>query len=101
VTTRQTVPEGPVRRPLGELPTAVVLFIAGFGIVAVTLGYWRRGIFLVGVAAMAGAVLRLVLRGRDAGLLVVRSRAFDVLALALIGGAIMILAAVVPGSTTG
>ena len=46
-----------------------------FGIVAVTLGHWRRGIFLVGVAAMTAAVLRLVLRGRDAGLLVVRSRA--------------------------
>jgi hypothetical protein len=101
VTAHQAVPEGPVRRPLGELPTAVVLFIAAFGIVAVTLGYWRRGIFLVGVAAMTGAVLRLVLRGRDAGLLVVRSRVFDVLALALIGGAVMILAAVVPGSTTG
>ena len=28
VTARQAVPEGPVRRPLGELPTAVVLFIA-------------------------------------------------------------------------
>ena len=66
-----------------------------------TLGYWRRGIFLVGVAAMTGALLRLVLRGRDAGLLVVRSRAFDVLALGVIGGAVMILAAVVPGSATG
>ena len=90
-------PQGPVRRPWGELPIALVLLVAAGGLTAITLGHWRRGMFLVGLAALVGALLRLVLRSRDAGLLVVRSRVFDVLALGAIGAAVMILATVVPG----
>jgi Protein of unknown function (DUF3017) len=101
VTTQPVVPGGPVRRPFGELPTAVVVLIAGFGMVAVTLGHWRRGMFLVGVAALVAALLRLVLRSRDAGLLVIRGRVFDVVALVLIGGTVLVLTAVVPGTSTG
>jgi hypothetical protein len=97
-----TVPQqGPVRRPFGELPFAVVLLVAAGGLTAVTLGHWRRGMFLVGVAALVGALFRLVLRSRDAGLLVVRGRVFDVIALGAIGAAVMILATVVPGATSG
>jgi Protein of unknown function (DUF3017) len=92
---------GPVRRPLGELPTAVVLLIAAAGVAGITLDHWRKGMFLVGLAAMVAAVLRLVLRTRDAGLLVVRSRAFDVLALIVIGTAVLALTAVVPGASSG
>ena len=88
--------DGPVRRPLGELPTALVLFIAGGGLVAVGLDHWRRGIFLIGVAALVAALLRLLLRTRDAGLLAVRSRAFDVAALIGMGTAILILTKAVP-----
>ncbi|MDX6209336.1 MAG: hypothetical protein QOF82_1054 [Frankiales bacterium] len=90
---------GPVRRPLGELPVAVVLLIAGGGVAAIMLSHWRRGMFLVGLAALVAALLRLVLRSRDAGLLVVRSRAFDVLALTLMGAAVLVLTAVVPGQS--
>jgi DUF3017 family protein len=93
--------QGPVRRPFGELPIALVLLVAGGGLTAVTLGHWRRGMFLVGIAALVGALLRLVLRSRDAGLLVVRSRAFDVLALGAIGAAVVVLATVVPGAAAG
>jgi hypothetical protein len=57
--------------------------------------------FLVGFAALVGALLRLVLRSRDAGLLVVRGRVFDVIALGAIGAAVMILATVVPGASSG
>ena len=91
--------QGPVRRPFGELPIGLVLLVAGGGLTAITLGHWRRGMFLVGLAALVGALLRLVLRSRQAGLLVVRSRVFDVLALASMGAAVMILATVVPGIT--
>jgi hypothetical protein len=101
VTGQPELPGGPVRRPLGELPTAVVLLVAGFGVAAVMLGHWRKGMFLVGLAALVAALLRLVLRTRDAGLLVVRGRAFDVLALACIGGAVLVLTAVVPATTPG
>ena len=96
-----TTQQGPVRRPLGELPTAVVLLVAGFGIAGVTLGHWRRGMFLVGLAALVAAVLRLVLRGRDAGLLVVRGRTFDVVALTVIGVSVLLLTAIVPGAAPG
>ena len=89
--------QGPVRRPLGELPIGLVLLVAAGGLAAITLGHWRRGMFLVGLAALIGALLRLVLRSRDAGLLVVRSRVFDVLALAAMGAGVMILTTVVPG----
>jgi hypothetical protein len=93
--------QGPVRRPLGELPIALVLLVAGGGLAGITLGHWRRGMFLVGLAALVGALLRLVLRSRDAGLLVVRSRVFDVIALGAIGAAVMILTTVVPRATSG
>lgn len=89
--------QGRVRRPFGELPIALVLLVAGGGLVAITLGHWRRGMFLVGLAALIAALLRLVLRSRDAGLLVVRSRVFDVLVLSAMGAAVMILTTVVPG----
>jgi hypothetical protein len=88
--------DGPVRRPLGELPTALVLFIATGGLIAVTLDHWRKGMFLIGLAALVGAVFRLVLRTRDAGLLAVRSRAFDVVALIGMGAVVVILTRVVP-----
>jgi hypothetical protein len=91
--------QGPVRRPFGELPIALVLLVAVGGLTAVTLGHWRRGMFLVGLAALVGAVLRLVLRSRDAGLLVVRGRVFDVIWLASTGVAVMILTTVVPRGT--
>ncbi|MDX6228639.1 MAG: hypothetical protein QOI76_2029 [Frankiales bacterium] len=92
---------GRVRRPLGELPVAVVLLIAGGGVAAITLSHWRRGMFLVGLAALVAAVLRLVLHSRDAGLLVVRSRVFDVLALTFMGVAVLVLTHVVPASGSG
>jgi hypothetical protein len=97
----QAAPPGsaaPVRRPLGELPAAVVLLVAAGGMVAITLGHWRRGMFLVGLAALVAAALRLVLRSRDAGLLVVRSRGLDVLTMVVIGAAVVVLALVVPGA---
>jgi hypothetical protein len=97
VTTSPQVPtDTRARRPFGELPVALVLFIAGGGLVAAGLDHWRRGIFLIGLAALVGAVLRLLLRTRDAGLLAVRSRGFDVVALMAMGTAILVLTGAVP-----
>jgi hypothetical protein len=92
---------GPVRRPLGELPFAVVLLIAGVGIAAISLAHWRRGVFLVGLAALVAAMFRLVLRSRDAGLLVVRSRVFDVVALCTMGVGVILLTILVPAAASG
>jgi hypothetical protein len=101
VSTQPETHTGPVRRPLGELPVAVVLLIAGGGIVAIMLSHWRKGMFLVGLAALVAAALRLVLRSRTAGLLVVRSRVFDVVALACMGSAVLVLTHLVPALGSG
>jgi hypothetical protein len=51
---------------------------------------------MVGTAVVAAAVFRLVLPSRRAGLLVVRSRLFDVTVLAVLGLAILALGLAVP-----
>ena len=81
---------------LHEAPLALVVGTVTAGLVAVALNYWRTGLFLVAGALVLGALLRLVLPEREAGLLVVRSRALDVVALGLLGVGIGVLAAVVP-----
>lgn len=80
------------------------LVIVGLGVLA-GLGYavlagkdaWRVGCVIIGAALGAGALLRLVLPQRAAGLLAVRGRAFDVFFLVLGGAAIIVLALLVPG----
>lgn len=87
---------GEDRGGLHEAPLASVLLVVAAGLVAVALDYWRTGLFLVAGALVTAALLRLVLPTRDAGLLAVRSRAVNVVALALIGVGLGVLAAVVP-----
>lgn len=84
------------RWPVREAPLLAVAAIAGLGLLAVALHYWRKGLYVIGVALLVGAALRLLLPARRAGLLAVRSRTADVTTLALLGAAIVILAAVVP-----
>lgn len=68
----------------------------------VWLHHPRIGLYLLGVVLAGLGVLRLVLPARDAGLLVVRSRAFDVLLLVLLALAVTVVASVTrfpaPGS---
>lgn len=73
----------------------VALSAGGLGIVA--LGPWRRGVTLIGVALVVGAVARGLLRDRDAGMLRVRrNRWVDVLMLGGVGVALILLAGVIP-----
>jgi hypothetical protein len=51
---------------------------------------------LIGASLGVGAVERIALPSRDAGLLQVRTKAFDVTVLAVTGAAIIALAIVVP-----
>lgn len=78
------------------LPLLAVLGAVGVGLVAVELHYWRSGTQMVGLAVLLAAVLRLALPERRAGLLAVRSRAYDVAVLLVVGGGVVVLAAVVP-----
>jgi hypothetical protein len=69
---------------------------AGLGIALVGTNSWRLGCLMIGGALAVGAVERLVLPARQAGLLEVRSRWFDVAVLGLAGAAVIALAIAVP-----
>ena len=85
---------------LQQRPWPLLVVVAGvaLGLVVGMLGEstWRLGSLLIGVSLLAGAVERLVLPDRAAGLLQVRTKAFDVAVLALAGAAVVALALVVP-----
>jgi DUF3017 family protein len=68
-----------------------VLAIVAAGFVYLTLepGHWRRGTGVLAVALLTAAVLRVVLRGYDAGLLAVRSKWLDALFYLILGGCIL------------
>jgi hypothetical protein len=80
-------------------PLMVVLIGVAVGLALAVIGQqtWRAGSLLVGTSLLVGAVIRGALPGRDAGLLQVRSRPFDVTVLILGGIAIIALSIVVPG----
>lgn len=84
----------PVRRRLDPL----LLIVAGVAVGAVVAGlhHPQPGMFVVSAALALAALLRLVLRPRTAGSLVVRSRHTDVLVLATLAVGIGVLAAVTP-----
>ena len=79
---------------------AVVVVVAA-GVAVLTLHHLRLGLYVIAAGLAAAAVLRLLLRPRAAGSLVVRSRHADVVVLAALAVAIAVLAAVTPlaGST--
>ncbi|MFN7245036.1 MAG: DUF3017 domain-containing protein, partial [Dietzia cercidiphylli] len=84
-----------------QWPLALVL--AGL---AVALGFvmferWRRGAFLLGLIALAAAVLRGVVPDERARLLGVRSKGFDVAFYAAIGVVVLWLATSIDSLGTG
>lgn len=83
-------------KSLTQWPLLVVIGICGLGLVLVFFGHWRIGTSLFGFGLVFGALERIVLPRRVAGMLNVRSRLFDVIALAGMGLSILILAFLVP-----
>lgn len=67
-----------------------VVFLAALALVIADR--WRRGALVVGIAVALAAVLRLVLTDEHAGLLMVRSKTFDVTAMSLVAAAMVYLA---------
>jgi hypothetical protein len=89
------------RRPflaglLRQLPLLAVLVAVGIGLLLVALDHWRRGLVVVGLALVGGAVLRLLLPLRRAGFLAVRSRTVDVVLLAGTGLTLAVIALTIP-----
>ena len=84
--------------PLAWLPYLVVLAGVGAGMFIVWQGskYAGRVSALVGVSLLAGALARLILPARWAGLLSSRRKASDVLAFAAFGAAVLAVAIALP-----
>jgi hypothetical protein len=85
---------------VGGLVYLVVLALSAVGLGVVAFGPWRRGVALVGVALVLAALARLVLTELNAGMLRVRGKLFDVVALGAVGAVLILLAAVIPNQTT-
>ncbi len=85
--------------PSNPWPLMVVLAVLVVALVYLGLGRWRSASLLIAGAAGLAAVLRLVLRARVAGLLVVRRRWIDVVGLASMAAGIAALAFLVPPSS--
>jgi hypothetical protein len=80
----------------GEWVLGGVLLAVLVGLAAVSQGYWRRGLSLIGLALVIAGVLRGLLPVRRVGLLAVRSRPFDTLLLLGAGIALVALVFSVP-----
>jgi len=92
-----------VRRPflaglIRQLPLLAVLIAVGVGLLMVTFEHWRKGLVVVGLALVGGAVLRLLLPVRRVGFLAVRSRPVDVVLLAGTGLALAGIALAIPSA---
>jgi hypothetical protein len=83
---------------LGWLPYLVVLAGVAAGMFVIWQGskYAGRGAALVGCSLLAGALARLTLPARYAGLLASRRKASDVLAFAAFGAAVLAVAIALP-----
>ncbi len=84
--------------PSNPWPLVVVLMVLAVALVFLGLGRWRSASLLIAGATGLAALLRLVLRARTAGLLVVRRRWIDVVGLASMAAGIAALAFLVPPS---
>jgi hypothetical protein len=90
--------EPPRRRPrtFGGVVYLAVVAITLVGLGITVAGSWRTGISWIGAGLLVGALSRLVLSERGAGMLRVRRRWSDVLMLTVGGVALVVLAAVIP-----
>lgn len=73
----------------GAVPSLVVATMVVIGLVLVGLARFRRGSTVLAAALLLVAALRLVLPADRLGPLAVRSRAFDVLFCAVLGGGLL------------
>ena len=85
---------------LGGLVYLVVVAVTAAGLAVVAFGPWRSGVSLIGLAFVFAAIMRVLIREDDAGMLRVRSRWFDVVVLVGVGAALIALAANIPSQPT-
>lgn len=81
---------GDAPAPARQWPILAVLLTAGLGLLLTVFDLFRSGTLLIGVALLAGGVLRWALP--DVGMLAVRSRFTDIVTYSVLGLAIVLLA---------
>lgn len=81
-----------VRACIVQIPYLLVMLGVVAAAALVLFDRWRRGTFVFGSALLFGALLRAVVPTTRIGLLQVRGRAFDVAAMATVGGMMLWLA---------
>ena len=73
-----------------------VLAMAAGGLVLVATYDWRTGVSVLGGGLLLAALGRVLLGDYESGMLRVRSKPFDVVALTGLGGLMIVLALVIP-----
>ncbi len=86
-------------RTFGGVVYLGVLVATLVGVVMVALDEWRAGLTTIGLSVLVGGLARLVLPNDNAGMLRIRRKLIDVLTLVVLGGALVVLAAVIPDPT--
>jgi hypothetical protein len=81
---------------IGEWPLALVLLTIGAGLAVVADNHFKRGTVLFAGGVCLAALLRALLPNARIGLLAVRSRGLDVITLAALGTATVVVAVLVP-----
>ena len=79
-----------------QLPALAVLVLVGVGLLLAAVVGWQTGAFVLGLAVLLGAALRLTLPGGQLGWLAVRSRTVDAAVLLVLGFGVCVLAYTIP-----
>ena len=79
-----------------QLPALAVIALTGTGLVLAAVLDWQVGAFVLGIATLTAAGLRLVLPPRTAGWLAVRTRRIDAAVLLTLGFGMVALANTIP-----
>lgn len=94
----ETAAEAERRYPstIGGAFYLLVLLAVGVALAVVVWADWRTGITMLGGSLVFAALVRLVLRARDAGMLAVRHKVLDAVLLLVLGGLLIFLAGSIP-----
>ena len=79
-----------------QLPAVAVLLVAALGLLLSAAVDWQVGAFVLGLALLLGAGLRLALPTAQLGWLAVRSRGLDATLLGVLGFGMCLLANTIP-----
>ena len=88
----------PSGRPstIGGMMYLAVLAIAAVGLVLVATYNWRLGVFVLGGGLLLAAVSRAALSDFESGMLRVRNKTIDIIALSGLGALMIALALIIP-----